>query len=297
MATKKKATTTKKAAKKTASTTKKPALRGGSARSAARAADTGLPPAGTLDAAAVDAAVLAWKSKPVKSKSDYVNYRVKTIIADAEEMAGGAVDLPRFEKIKAPITARDFQWLRLLTDALVLVGDDVVEGDAARKTLSREAEVAVDAVRAARTQLARVGLAAGVSATLFNMPASSDNPAGVLAGADRVARQAHRAIDTFHDRDVAAVLIGDLEQAAERLRDVVFGKQDVSADVAEINARRAALKRLTYDVMTRIGPWGLAAVGDDPTRERVYRLDKVFAPSPKATSANGSVPSSVDPLS
>ena len=288
MATKKTATT-KKTTKKTAT------IRGGSARTTAKDADSGLPPDGLLDDTAVDAAVLAWKTKPVKSKSDYVNYRLKTIVADAEEMAGGVVDLPQFAEIKAPISARDFAWLRLLTDALVLVGDDVVEGEAARKTLSREAEVAIEQVRAARTRLARVGLAAGVSSSLLSIPASSDNAAGILAGADRVARQAHRVIDTFHDHGVATALIRTLEAAAERLRDVVFGKQDVGADTAEVNARRAALKRIVYEVMTRIGPWGLAAVGDDPTRERAYRLDNIFAPAPKRSTPVGATPSPLPP--
>jgi hypothetical protein len=274
----KKTATTKTATTKTATKTaaKKPGIRGGSARTAARDADTGLPPAGPLTEAAVDAAVLAWKTKQVKSKSDYVTYRVKTIVADAEEMVGGAADLPRFADIKAPISERDFTWLRLLTEALVLVGDDVVEGDAARSTLSREAEVAVEQVRAARTRLARVGVAAGVSASLLAIPASTNNPAGVLAGADRVARQARRIAHTFHDASVASALIATLEAAADRLRDIVFSKENVQADANEVNARRAALKRLAYDVMTRIGPWGLAAVGDDPTRERAYRLDNVF---------------------
>ena len=124
-------------------------------------------------------------------------------------------------------------------------------------------------------------------ASLLAIPASSDNPAAVLAGADRVARQARRVVDTFHDVGVAKTLIGDLEQSADRLRDVVFGKENVGTDTAEVNARRAALKRIVYDVMTRIGPWGLAAVGDDPTRERAYRLDNIFAPStkPKAPTA------------
>lgn len=275
--------TKKKATKKTATTTKtaanKSTIRGGSARTAAKDADTGLPPAGPLTEAAVDAAVLAWKTKQVKSKSDYVGYRVKTIVADAEEMVAGAVDLPRFNEIKAPISERDFTWLRLLTEALVLVGDDVVEGEAARTTLSREAEVAIEQVRAARTRLARVGVAAGVSASLLAIPAGTDNPAGVLAGADRVARQARRVVHTFHDEGVAITLIEALEAAADRLREIVFSKENVQADANEVNARRAALKRLTYDVMTRIGPWGLAAVGDDPTRERAYRLDNVFSPS------------------
>ena len=237
-----------------------------------------------LDDTAVDAAVLAWKTKPVKSKSDY---RLKPILADAEEMVSGVVDLPRFAEIKAPITERDFAWLRLLTQALVLVGDDVVEGDASRKTLSREAEVAVEQVRAARTRLARVGVAGGVNATLLAIPASSDNPAGVLAGADRVVRQAHRVVDTFHDAAVAKALVDTLAAAADRLREIVFGAENAGTDTAEVNARRAALKRIVYDVLTRIGPWGLAAVGDDPTRERAYRLDNVFAPStkPKAPTA------------
>ena len=73
MATRKKATATK-----PATTAKKPTIRGGSARTTARDADTGLPPAGTLDDRAVDAAVLGWKTKQVKSKSDDVNYRTKT---------------------------------------------------------------------------------------------------------------------------------------------------------------------------------------------------------------------------
>jgi hypothetical protein len=288
----KKTATKKTAAKKTAA--KKPGIRGGSARTAARDADTGLPPAGPLTEAAVDAAVLAWKTKQVKSKSDYVTYRVKTIVADAEEMVGGAADLPRFAEINAPITERDFTWLRLLTEALVLVGDDVVEGDAARSTLSREAEVAVQQVRAARTRLARVGVAAGVSASLLAIPASTNNPAGVLAGADRVARQARRIAHTFHDASVASALIATLEAAADRLRDIVFSKENVQADANEVNARRAALKRLAYDVMTRIGPWGLAAVGDDPTRERAYRLDNVFNQSsaPKDPAAPADQPTS-----
>ena len=285
MATKKTTATKKTATKKTA--TKKASIRGGSARTTAKDADTGLPPAGTLDDKAVEAAVLAWKTKPVKSKSDYVNYRLKPILADAEEMVSGVVDLPRFAEIKAPITERDFAWLRLLTQALVLVGDDVVEGDASRKTLSREAEVAVEQVRAARTRLARVGVAGGVNATLLAIPASSDNPAGVLAGADRVVRQAHRVVDTFHDAAVAKALVDTLAAAADRLREIVFGAENAGTDTAEVNARRAALKRIVYDVLTRIGPWGLAAVGDDPTRERAYRLDNVFAPStkPKAPTA------------
>ena len=59
----------------------------------------------------------------MKSKSDYVNYKTNTIIANAEEMANGVVDLPRFKEIKSSIDERDFTWLRLFTDALVLVGD------------------------------------------------------------------------------------------------------------------------------------------------------------------------------
>ena len=69
------------------------------------------------------------------------------------------------------------------------------------------------------------------------------------------------------------------------MRDVVFGKESVVVDNIATNARRAALKRLTYDVMTRIAPWGVAAVGDDPTRTRIYRLDKLFAVSAPSTTA------------
>jgi hypothetical protein len=51
---------------------------------------------------------------------------------------------------------------------------------------------------------------------------------------------------------------------------------------------------LAYDAMMRIAPWGLAAVGDDPTRELAYRLDNVFnqRSAPKDPAAPADQPTS-----
>ena len=284
MATKKK----KKAASSSSSSSssKKKTIRGGSARLSAREADAGQPPSGALTPAAVDAAVLSWRKKTVKSRDDYVSYPTKAILADAREMQQGVADLDAFKGIKAPVAERSFTWLRLLADALEEVGDEDVT--AARKTLSREAEVAIEAVREARTALSRVALAGGVSSAVVAFKAGGQEAAPVLSSADRVVRQATRALGQFHDRGVAQKLIDNLRKATEQLRDVVYGKQNVGVDASEQSARRAALKRLTYDVLTTIGPWGIAAIGDDPAKRVRYRLDNIF-PTPKGT------PSPVDP--
>lgn len=285
---------TKKTTKKPSA--KKPIARAGSGRTAARAADAGAPPSGTLNETAVEKAITAWTTKQVKTRADYVPYSTKALLADAREMVTGTADLPRFAELKAPVGDRDFAWLGLLTEHLGLITDEVVGTQASRQTLSREAEVAVDAVRAARTRLARVGMAAGVPATLLAIPGTAD-PAGILSGAERVARQARRVVGSFHDKGIAEGLIKDLEAAADTMRTVVFGKQDAVADAAGTNARRAALKRLAYDAMTRIAPWGVAAVGDDPTRTHVYRLDNLFPRgSNKGAGGGDPIPSSVDPV-
>jgi hypothetical protein len=274
--------TAKKAAKKTATktakkTAKKKIIRGGSARLSARATSAGVPPHGPIDAAAVDREVERWTSQAVKTRRDFVEYSTRTILDDAVEMRAGVEDLAAFRAVAAPIDERDFAWLGHLVDALVLVGDDAEATAAARKTLSREAEVGIAAVRARRTQLSRLAQAAGVSASLLAIKGGNDDPAAILAGADKVVRQAHRAIDTFHDRAVALRLIGALDEAAEQLRAVVYGKESAALSSSSTHARRAALKRVTYDVLTHIGPWGLAAIGDDPTKEKRYRLDHIFA--------------------
>ena len=52
-------------------------------------------------------------------------------------------------------------------------------------------------------------------------------------------------------------------------------------------ARRRALRRMTYDAMTFIRPWGLVAVSDHPTKQKRYRLDHIF---PKRTTVEAEEP-------
>lgn len=236
----------------------------------------GAPPPGEINQAAVDAAVTGWILKPRKRSSDYCAYKLSRVLWDAREMRSGRRDVHIFAAKKTPITERDFDWLDMLFVNLEALADEETEESGDSDTITNDIRKAMDRVVDERGVLARRAKACGIPLLILSLKDSYSDPAAMHAAASRAARQARRKLHRFNDQDYALQLIENLEDALDDLLKLIEGDDDVGLDVRDSRARRAALKRLLFDTIAYIGQWGQDITAGDPTREKVYALDKIF---------------------
>ncbi|MEW5850360.1 MAG: hypothetical protein AB2A00_16360 [Myxococcota bacterium] len=245
-------------------------------RVALRRADAGRPPEGALDRAAVDAAVLAWMALPGKQPSDYAQYPLDRLLADAREMAAGREDLPLFAELETPITARDFDWLDQLLAEMERLGDDQRVNEADREVLSEDAQIAIRDVMAARTALSNWAQAVGIPLSLFAVERGFTDPYALFNAAARGTRMFRLYLDQMGGVTQPSRLLANMDAALGRLAPLVGVSESVEVDSKATRSRRAAVKRLLLDCLLYIAPWGRAVVGADPVKAGRYELDKLF---------------------
>ncbi|MBI5495162.1 MAG: hypothetical protein HY904_09035 [Deltaproteobacteria bacterium] len=244
-------------------------------RLAARPKGAGEPP-DTVNQAALDGAVRAWISQPKKRKSDYARYQQPRMIRDGREMQQGRADLPLFISKKTPITAAHFDWLDLLLENLDGLGDDQVDVGAQDEVLDEDLQLAVNDVMDARGAISRRAECCGIPLSLFSVERSSKDPFAVFNAGSRAARMARKRLTEFNDPAYAETLVEALETALGVLDGLLEGKDGTRSDRGSVSARRAALKRLLFDAMTYLAPWGRDVTAGDPTKEGRYQLDHIF---------------------
>jgi hypothetical protein len=250
--------------------------RSSSNRLALRPAAAGQPPTGTLDLAAVNKAVKAWIAITNKRSSDYCSYKQAALTWDAREMVQGREDLPLFVEKATPINGRDFDWLQLLLDALQALGDEDANRAGSVEINSENATVVMNTAVDARRALALRAEACGIPLSLFTIDRGYGDPEALYNHCARAARLARKRLEEFNNKPYALKLIDALESALDDLKPLVEGKQDLLAEGKEGVARRAALKRLLFDALTYVAPWGRDVTAGDPTKAGRYELDHIF---------------------
>lgn len=91
--------------------------------------EIGSPPEGPINAAAVDSAIERWVSIPNKRRWERYPNSSTALVLDAREMAQGREDLPRFERMRTPISARNFDWLELLLERHDALGNRIAAAE------------------------------------------------------------------------------------------------------------------------------------------------------------------------
>ncbi|MEW5849226.1 MAG: hypothetical protein AB2A00_10440 [Myxococcota bacterium] len=245
----------------------------------------GRPPQGALDERAVEDAIRAWMARPNKSARDYFQGDFKGLLRDAEDMAKGREDLPLFRERCTPITERDFDWLDLLLLEMQKLGDDEMSLNADGQVLERELKVVMRNVVDARSAILGRAAACGINNGMFRMVINYQRPATMLAGARTVIRNARDNLGLFNDAEFAGRLVDKLEHWTAELERLVDIGRGLSADGMTQRTRAAAVKRLLYDCISYLAPWGREAVGPSPRVPGRYRLEKLFIARRRAATA------------
>jgi hypothetical protein len=241
----------------------------------------GLPEGGRVDTDTLEAAIVGWIVKEGKRRGDYCRYPWAPLMADAREMAQGRADLELFSSKNTPIDSRHFDWIDLLINELQLLGDDATFSQGQRDMVDQSVVDAVHAVFDARAALSRRANACGIALGMFKLTNYHvDNPRAVLASADKVSRMARMALDRFNHRGRAELLIANLDNACERLSQLTESTELLSTNLSDIASRRAACKKMLYDAMIYIAPWGQDVTAGDPTKRGRYELDNLFPSHP-----------------
>lgn len=203
------------------------------------------------------------------------------LVADAEEMLEGRADAADLIERGYPVTPALFDRIRLLTEFLAPLAADQAVDAAASASLAAEAELARVRLLEIRGTFARLGKAAGLPATLFSLQSERTTRLNVvLMRMEEVLENVQRFRSRMPDLarlDALAIearrLIDGHKEARRRAR---FSRVERSIDART----QERVERLLLDAMQYLSAQGLAAYGDDSTRELRYRLDHVYGRRP-----------------
>jgi len=202
---------------------------------------------------------------------------VGDVIADAHEMKSARGDVNELKRRGYYVTEHHFDRLELLIEMLVPLGARQKKAIEARRRKTLAGEEARAKLLVNRERLARIGVAGGLPASLFQMTTRSTSRLNtVMNEVDEVLQliEEHRA--SLPDQDTVDDLVAESRQLIEENRQSRLAGKIIGGDRSITTITTGQLCRLLVNVMQHLSKQGLAAFPDDPTRETAYRLDNIY---------------------
>lgn len=212
-------------------------------------------------------------------KFSFVTLHSADMIADAEEMLDGkAQDLKTFIEREYPVTAHHYDRLELLSEVLAPAKIEGQLANESGKFQTAEANAAIDELLENRRQLAKLGRAAGLPASLFSLDIGGNSRRlnVLVMRMEEVVTNAERFQARMPDKKKVAALI-------ESTRDVVKKQKKARQQAKLLRTQRSLdtlraeqYERLLLNILQYLSAQGQAAFDGDKSREARYALDHTY---------------------
>jgi hypothetical protein len=199
------------------------------------------------------------------------------LVADADEMLEVKSDLPDLVARKYRVSEGLFTRIELLRNEVAALLAEHDRLQVLSKQQTESAEAARLELLEIRRQLARLGKAAGLTASLFSLETKKSTRLNVvMMKVSEVLANVAAVRSLLPDPDRVEKLESRARALIEAHRAQRVGARLMGVERTGQTATRDQLLRLLFDALSHLSAQGLAAYPNDARREVHYRLDHVY---------------------